>query len=109
MMENWNTGDLALCIHGGNWDPRGTRAPDQCPAIISSLFPQRGTVWQVQQAHIVASDEWLEDEMVYLDLAGQPSPYLYDARHFQKVGRVTDNEQWATAEQPVVVHLEGLE
>lgn len=90
-MDDWQKGDLALCVHGGDWIPGSAsrRIPDQCSPVISSLFPRPGSNWTVDRveyrhgADIAADCEAID--LIYLGLQGQPSDYLYDARHFRKI------------------------
>jgi len=86
MSDDWQVGDLALCVSDKNWTPNGymERAPDQCSGIISMLFPRVGSEWRVTIVSLYSSPEE-QANLVYLGLAGQTSDYLYDARYFRKI------------------------
>lgn len=96
-MDDWKVGDLALCVYGHDWTPSKAvqRLPDEAPAIVSALFPSVGSVWRVNVVKLMdaskmqgASDPgvlMVDGFVVYIGLDGQPSPYLYDSRHFRKV------------------------
>lgn len=85
MNDNWQTGDLALCIHEGDWSPSGVpRAPNECPSIITALAPRKGTIWKVSFVETVHRDEWIEGTVTFLHLEGQPSPYCYNSQMFMK-------------------------
>jgi hypothetical protein len=85
-MDDWQVGDLALCVSDKHWTPSGfqDRAPDECDQVISMLFPRVGSEWRVTNVRLYASPQERTD-LVYLGLAGQPSDYLYDSRHFRKI------------------------
>lgn len=90
-MDDWKVGDLALCVYGHDWMPSEAdqRLPDEAPAIVSALFPSVGSVWRVNEVCLINPREFgateAADYITYIGLDGQPSPYLYDSRHFRKV------------------------
>jgi hypothetical protein len=98
-MDNWQPGDLALCVHDKTWHPNkySERSPDIAPTIISALFPRVGSEWVVSNVEVIGPgclgrvDD--EGDLVFLGLQGQPSGYLYDARCFRKIDKLTDEER----------------
>jgi len=100
MADDWQVGDLALCVHGADWVPNGGagRIPDEAPFIVSALFPTVGSKWVVNCVQGVSGSRWADagcddDYVIYIGLCGQPDPYLYDSRNFRKVRPLTDEER----------------